>query len=579
MPIPIFQQNAAPGNAPELSPRTGTWRRLLPGLALFLATAVTLPAQEAAPAETEAPAAIAAVPPETPAATEPAPASSAQAPAAEGPTVLTPTVPSADAVGTIAPLPGLRPEPTAAPVSSVEIPLAKPELQANGELPNNFDELSHDDRLRLLVDQRVQASAILLKDAHTGEVLFARDIDGQYPPASVTKLLTALLCYEVIGMDGVVSVTTEDTKVEPSHVPLIAGEQVRSRDLLYSLLIGSDNDSAMALGRTAAGSMPKFTEMMDRYAAALGCTHSSFKNPNGLPAEGHLSTAADLMKIFERVLARPELRNICFVQQFPLSTQCGTQIVKNHNKLLGRYIGMGPAKTGWTRASQHTYAACVTRGNRTFLLTLLKSPNKWFDARLLFDYAFSVRPADPATLPEGVPAIPLVLERRNLVTMPGGEVTKGHLPPEGLVVITNALPGSLGTAKKVTLKDKDDDPAGLASGAVAEGDEEPAAARFGREPGSGVPHAVPVKVTPGAHAGVLQSSDGTSYLASSGEEEEAPLPSGFKLRDYTIRSGDTLATIASKYGCSVAMIEECNKIPNRHRIVPGQHLKVPQKVN
>jgi D-alanyl-D-alanine carboxypeptidase (penicillin-binding protein 5/6) len=495
-------------------------------------------------------------------ATTPAPV-----PESAGPQVLVPTTQTAPVVNTVAPLPELRSEPTTTAVVEPVAPV-KPQLKANGELPDNFDAIPHEDQMRLLVDQRVQAAGILLKDARTGEVLFARDEDGQYPPASTTKLLTALLCYELTGLEGVIDVTEEDTKVEPSHVPLKAGERVSSRDLIYTLLIGSDNDAAMALGRHAAGSMPKFTDMMNRYALALGCTHSTFKNPNGLPAEGQLTTASDLMKIFERVLERPDLKSICVVQQFPLTTQTGTQIVKNHNKLLGRYIGMGPAKTGWTRASQHTYAASATRGDRTFHLTLLKSPNKWFDARLLFDYAFSVRPANARLLAEGVPPIPLIVQQRNLVTMPGGEVGKGQLPPEGLVVIKDNLPGSQGKLTKVRVTPPAPEDTDLKK---AEGDEDLSSSRFR-----------PTSVEPGSRPGVLQSADGTSYLATALDEEPATgstkAPAGYRFRDYQVRNGDTLAIIASRYGCTVEMIEKYNRIPNRHRIAPGQKLTVPQRI-
>lgn len=540
-------------------------------IALLLGHGVPLSAVDQPVAEGETPATAPANEPST---------ASAMAPAGEAPnvpTVLTPTVETGLAIGTVAPLPNLRPEPTSSDTAPAEIPATKPQLLPNGELPKDFDTLPLEDQMRLLVDQRVQAAAILLKDAHTGEILFARDEEGLYPPASTTKLLTALLCYEMAGLDSVITVTEEDTKVEPSHVPLLAGEKVMSRELIYSLLIGSDNDSAMALGRSAAGSMPEFLEMMNKYAIALGCRHSNFKNPNGLPAEGQVTTAADLMKIFQRVLERPDLRNICVVQQFPLTTAKGTQVVKNHNKLLGRYIGMGPAKTGWTRASQHTYAASATRGNRTFLLTLLKSPNKWFDARLLFDYAFSIRPADPKSLAPGVPAIPLVVQNRNLLTLPGGEVAKGKLPPEGLVVITDSLPGAIGGLEKKTLKNREDL---AAAPKVSEGDADPAGQRFqARDTATVVPRSSTARITPGSRPGILQSSDGTTYLAESEGEADPKLaaPSGFKIRDYTIRSGDTLAIIAARHGCTVAMIEQYNKIPNRHRIVPGQHLKVPQR--
>lgn len=236
---------------------------------------------------------------------------------------------------------------------------------------------------------RIQAKACLLVNASTGEVLFSRQPDAEYPPASTTKLLTALLVYERVGLRGRFTVAEADTRVEPSHVPLRPGEDVAVRDMVQSLLVGSDNDTAMALARHVGGSAPRFINIMNARARELGCTSTVFKNPNGLPAPGQHTTCRDLMRIFDRVLAIPSLRDICEMRGFNLSTDAGKQWVKNHNRLLGQYPGMGPAKTGWTVSSQHTYAAAACRGGVELRLTLLHSPDKWTDSRILFDYGFA----------------------------------------------------------------------------------------------------------------------------------------------------------------------------------------------
>jgi len=236
----------------------------------------------------------------------------------------------------------------------------------------------------------VKAKSCLLVDASTGKVLFARAPHEPHPPASTVKLMTALLVYEKTGLQGSGTVVAADTKVEPSHVPLRVGETVSVREMTRTLLVGSDNDSALFLGRMAAGSWPEFVDLMNRYAREIGCRNTIFKNPNGLPAEGQVTTCYDMHKIFKRILKVPELREMMTTAGFNLKTKIGTQWVKNHNKLLGRYEGMGPAKTGWTFASRHTYAASATRNGRELHLIILNSPNKWVDSRLLFDYGFSL---------------------------------------------------------------------------------------------------------------------------------------------------------------------------------------------
>jgi D-alanyl-D-alanine carboxypeptidase (penicillin-binding protein 5/6) len=246
---------------------------------------------------------------------------------------------------------------------------------------------------RLTPPDRIKARAVLLEDARTHEVLYARNPDERLLPASTTKLMTALLAYEHygVGMNGFVTIVDDDTRVEPSSVPLIPGETVSVNKLFHALLIESANDSARALGRSVAGSTPAFVDMMNQRALAMGLFNTHFYNPNGLPAPAgtHYTSCADLMQIFQAVIAYPELRQICSTKEYLLTTRVRTQMLHNHNKLLGVYPGMGPAKTGWTVASQHTYACSVTRNGRELLLTLLDSPNKWLDAEILFNWGFA----------------------------------------------------------------------------------------------------------------------------------------------------------------------------------------------
>ena len=263
----------------------------------------------------------------------------------------------------------------------------------------------------------VKAVAALLIDGHTGEVLYSRNPDQHLLPASTTKLMTALIVYEKIGLRGSVTITDDDTHVEPSSIPLIPGETVSVYDLFHALLIESANDSARALGRAVAGSTDRFVEMMNERAMAMGLFNTHFENPNGLPAPPgtHYTCCADLMKIFQAVLKYPELRAICRMKEYRLTTAAKTQILRNHNRLLGYYPGMDAAKTGWTVASRHTYAASVIRGNHELLLTLLDSPNKWADAQILFNWGLAQEEAKPrgaaenenpgATTPGAMPAL------------------------------------------------------------------------------------------------------------------------------------------------------------------------------
>jgi D-alanyl-D-alanine carboxypeptidase (penicillin-binding protein 5/6) len=253
-------------------------------------------------------------------------------------------------------------------------------------------------RPRLVSPDQIRAVAALLIDAQTGEVLYARNTERRLLPASTTKLMTALIVYEKLGgMNGSVHITAED-RAEPSNIPVVPGETISVYTLFHALLIESANDSARALGRSVAGSIDGFVDMMNARAQTMRLSNTHFYNPNGLPAPAgtHYTCCADLMKIFQAVLRYPELRQICSTKEYVLRTASGTHMLHNHNRLLGYYPGMGAAKTGWTVASRHTYAASVRRGGRELLLTLLDSPDKWTDAQILFNWGF----AQTSTAPE-----------------------------------------------------------------------------------------------------------------------------------------------------------------------------------
>jgi D-alanyl-D-alanine carboxypeptidase (penicillin-binding protein 5/6) len=266
-----------------------------------------------------------------------------------------------------------------------------------GPLPAQFHFRDYTPRPRLTPPDAIKAVAALLVDAQTGEVLYARAPDKRLLPASTTKLMTALIVYEKLrGLNGSVTIAESD-RAEPSNIPVVPGETISVKTLFHALLIESANDSARALGRAVAGSPEAFVSMMNQRALAMGLFNTHFYNPNGLPAPSgtHYTSCADLMKIFQADLRYPDLVKILSTKEYQIHTASGTHILHNHNRLLGYYPGMGPAKTGWTVASRHTYACAVTQGKHTLLLTLLNSPNKWQDAQILFNWGFAQVTSQP----------------------------------------------------------------------------------------------------------------------------------------------------------------------------------------
>ncbi|MCE0484079.1 MAG: D-alanyl-D-alanine carboxypeptidase [Methylacidiphilales bacterium] len=265
-----------------------------------------------------------------------------------------------------------------------------------GTASAQFHFRDYNTRPRLTPPDQTKAVGALLVDGQTGEILYARNPDMRLLPASTTKLMTALIVYEKLGgMRGSVIISEAD-RAEPSNIPVVPGETISVNTLFHALLIESANDAARALGRYVAGSNEAFVQMMNQRALALGCFNTHFDNPNGLPAPAgtHYTSCADLMRIFRAVIAYPELRRILSTKEYAIATVSGRHILRNHNRLLGLYPGMGPAKTGWTEAARHTYAAAVTQNGREILLILLDSPNKWADAQILFNWGFA-HPSSP----------------------------------------------------------------------------------------------------------------------------------------------------------------------------------------
>ena len=259
------------------------------------------------------------------------------------------------------------------------------------------------------IEDLVQAQSALLVDAQTGRVLFSRAPDQLHQPASTIKLLTALLVAEETGMQGTVKVNYRKISISTpgaSMAYLRDGSIHSVRDLTRVMLVRSFNDVASILAVHVAGSEAEFVRKMQQRARELGANFTVVRNPHGLPDPQQLTTARDLLKIFRAVLAHPTLRAFCTEPFATIDTINGRITVSNTNKLLRTFPGMGPAKTGYTRSSRHTYAASATRNGRELLLVLLNSPNKWTDARALFEYGFALLEGKKPTLAQSTSAPP-----------------------------------------------------------------------------------------------------------------------------------------------------------------------------
>jgi len=223
-----------------------------------------------------------------------------------------------------------------------------------------------------------------------GAVLWERAADLPLPPASLTKVMTALLVLEAgPGPGEWVRTSARAARETGSRVGLRSGEELSRGDALAAMLVGSANDACLALAEHLAGSEAAFVQRMNARAAALGLLHTRFRNPCGHDAPGHRSSARDLLALTRAALAFPEFSRLVALERVTVATRQGRALaVPTHNQLLGRMGGVRGVKSGYTSAAGRCLVALADRGGREVLLVLLDAPDRWWTAAALIEAAF-----------------------------------------------------------------------------------------------------------------------------------------------------------------------------------------------
>ncbi len=244
-------------------------------------------------------------------------------------------------------------------------------------------------------DLPIHGQAAYLVDLDTGMVMWQRDPETTRAPASLTKLMTAMVAVDDAGsLDRVVEITTAATQIEPSVMGLSPGEHLTVRQLLDGLFLDSGNDAAEAL---AQGIVPRdrFIRQMNQKAKSIGLTGSNFVNPSGLDAPGHGMTAHDLAHVAAYVdTYYPELAAIAATKDvsIPATAQHKAFYPHNLNGMLWSYPGATGLKTGLTGNAGGCMLATATRDGRHLIVVVLNATlHSTADATLLLNYGFSVR--------------------------------------------------------------------------------------------------------------------------------------------------------------------------------------------
>lgn len=286
-----------------------------------------------------------------------------------------------------------------------------------------FVEVDADETETTVKESELYARSAVLMDADSGRILYAKNGDSQLPMASTTKIMTCIVALERGNLEDMITVSNYAARMPKVHLGMQEGEHYKLADILYSLMLESHNDSAVAVAEHIAGSVESFADYMNQKAAEIGCKNTYFITPNGLDAEKevtaadgstekkiHSTTAQDLAKILSYCITKSskkeEFLKITQTPQYSFTSKAvaedGTVAeggrnfsCTNHNAFLGMMEGAVSGKTGFTGNAGYCYTGALKRDDRTFVVALLACgwPNnksyKWSDTRKLMEYGIA----------------------------------------------------------------------------------------------------------------------------------------------------------------------------------------------
>ncbi len=250
----------------------------------------------------------------------------------------------------------------------------------------------------------VQSEGAVLLNANTGEVLFEKNGTTRFYPASITKLMTALLTVENCSLSDTVTFSkTATTNLESGAVTLslTEGDQLTVEQCLYGLLLKSANEIANGLAEHISGSVSSFADKMNARAKELGCTDTHFANPNGLNDTEHYTTPRDMALIARAAFQNSTVAKIASTlsYEFPATKKASARTITMGHKMLypkdSRYYkGIVAGKTGYTSKAGNTLATCAERdGVRLIAIIMKSSQTHYEDTKALLDYGFALAEA------------------------------------------------------------------------------------------------------------------------------------------------------------------------------------------
>lgn len=247
----------------------------------------------------------------------------------------------------------------------------------------------------------VYAEAAIVMEASTGLILYEKNIKESFYPASITKIMTALLAIENSSLSDVVTFSENaifDVDLDSSRIGIDVGEQLSMQQCLYAILLESANEVTYAVAEHVAGSIPEFAKMMNERAKELGCVNTNFVNPHGLQDSNHYTSAYDMALITREAMKNETFRKIFATRTYqipPTNIQEETRYLRNHHRfVLGQeylYDDCIGGKTGYTTVAKFTLVSVAKRGDLELICVVMRddsNEHQYKDTQKLFDYGF-----------------------------------------------------------------------------------------------------------------------------------------------------------------------------------------------
>ena len=252
-------------------------------------------------------------------------------------------------------------------------------------LSANYLDKETSDRIKRNVD------SIIAKDMGSKQLIFSKDEQKRTQPASLTKIMTAIMAIESGRMNDVVTITKEMIQVEPTKANLRVGEKFYLRDLVKAAMVMSANDAAMSIGvYLGDGDVDDFVKEMNQKAKKIGMKNTNFTNPCGFDSTNfgnHYSTALDLLTLSEYAIKNSAFNEMAKLKRhdFRAINTKRTYAAYTHNKLLNNYKYAVGIKTGYTQKAGPCLIARAKNGDKDILVVMLNSDHRWNDIKVILE--------------------------------------------------------------------------------------------------------------------------------------------------------------------------------------------------